>query len=84
MGRVRLLYKPPYSIHGTDDLESLGEKASHGSVRMANEEVIELAKKLMEIGGVDKPDKWYEEVLENREIMVEVSLPDPIPLTNMP
>ena len=43
MGRARLVYQMPYTIHGTDNLDSLGQAVSHGSIRLANEHVIPLA-----------------------------------------
>lgn len=82
MGRVRMVYQSPYSIHGTDELESLGKAVSHGSIRVANEEAIELAKLMMEAGGAERPEAWYERVLANPTEMETVELPEPIPLTN--
>jgi murein L,D-transpeptidase YcbB/YkuD len=43
MGRVKLFFAPLYYLHGTPDEESLGTPASHGCVRMLNEDVVELA-----------------------------------------
>lgn len=43
MGRVKLFFAPLYYIHGTPERESLGTPASHGCVRMLNEDAIELA-----------------------------------------
>jgi lipoprotein-anchoring transpeptidase ErfK/SrfK len=83
MGRIRMVYLPPYTIHGTQELESLGKAASHGSVRMANEDAIELGKYLMEIGGVAKPEEWYREVIGDPYTMVQVELTEPVPLTNL-
>jgi len=82
MGRVRMIYKPPYSIHGTDDLDSLGQAESHGSIRMANSDIIELARRVMAAGGEDRSSEWYERVHEDRTTMYEVELPDPVPLEN--
>jgi len=84
MGRVRILYDPPFSIHGTEETETLGKDVSHGSVRMGNEDIIALAKILMEAGGVEKSEEWYEEVIDTPDKMVQVELPEPIPLTNKP
>lgn len=84
MGRVRMIYQAPYSIHGTDDLESLGRAASHGSVRMANDDIIELARRVMEHGGASRPDEWFDAILASPTEMREVPLPDPVPLTNRP
>jgi lipoprotein-anchoring transpeptidase ErfK/SrfK len=83
MGRVRMIYQRPYSLHGTEAVESLGRAESHGSIRVANEDIIDLAKLVMEAGGEPRPDEWYEEVLGDPTTMVEVSLPNPVPLSNV-
>ena len=82
MGRVRIVYKMPYTIHGTKEIHSLGKALSHGSVRMANEDVIDLAKFLMAESGTGKPEDWYDNVLANPTKMVSVKLNKQIPLTN--
>lgn len=82
MGRVRIVYQMPYTIHGTKDLQSLGEAESHGSVRMANADVIELAKFIMKESGTEKGEDWYKNVLADSAKMVSVKLQDSIPLTN--
>lgn len=43
MGRVKLNFLPYYFLHGTPAVQSLGQSASHGCVRMSNADVIELA-----------------------------------------
>jgi lipoprotein-anchoring transpeptidase ErfK/SrfK len=82
MGRVRMVYRAPYSIHGTADLESLGRAASHGSIRMANDDIMDLARRVMEAGGASRPDAWFEEVIAEPTQMRQVSLPDPVPIIN--
>jgi lipoprotein-anchoring transpeptidase ErfK/SrfK len=82
MGRVRMVYQAPYSIHGTEVLSSLGRAESHGSVRMANEDIIALARRVMQYGGVERSEEWYDEVLSNPETMYEVDLPNPVRLIN--
>lgn len=44
MGRVKLDFRDLYYVHGTPERQSLGQPASHGCVRMRNEDVIELAR----------------------------------------
>ena len=44
MGRAKLYFKPLYFIHGTAETEALGSPASHGCVRMSNQDVIALAR----------------------------------------
>jgi lipoprotein-anchoring transpeptidase ErfK/SrfK len=83
MGRARIIYQMPYTLHGTKDLKSLGKAQSHGSVRMANEDVIELAKLIMERSGTEKPADWYDRVLADSTKMESVKLVNSIPLTNL-
>jgi lipoprotein-anchoring transpeptidase ErfK/SrfK len=82
MGRVRMVYRAPYSIHGTEALESLGHAQSHGSVRMANDDIISLARRVMEHGGISRSDAWFDEVLANPGRMYAVELETPVPLEN--
>lgn len=44
MGRAKLYFKPLYFIHGTAETDKLGRPASHGCVRMANDDVMALAR----------------------------------------
>jgi lipoprotein-anchoring transpeptidase ErfK/SrfK len=82
MGRVRMVYQAPYSIHGTDALHSLGEAASHGSVRMGNDDIIELARRVMEYGGESRSEEWYQRVLDDPTTMHQVELSNPVLLVN--
>lgn len=82
MGRVRIVYQMPYTIHGTDNLKSLGKAQSHGSIRVANENVIELAKLIMQEAETGKSDDWYQRVLKDSTTMVSVDLNQTVPLTN--
>jgi murein L,D-transpeptidase YcbB/YkuD len=82
MGKVRIIYQMPYTLHGTKNLKSLGKAQSHGSVRMANLDAIELAKLIMERSGSAKPPEWYDRVLADSTKMETVKLRDSIPLTN--
>jgi lipoprotein-anchoring transpeptidase ErfK/SrfK len=80
MGRARLVFQEPYTIHGTDDTASLGRAASHGSVRVANEVVMELARLVMEAGGAGRSEAWYAEARGTPDEMRQVSIPEPVPL----
>jgi len=44
VGRVKLTFRPLYHLHGTPEEGSLGQAASHGCVRLANADVIDLAR----------------------------------------
>lgn len=80
MGRARLVYKMPNTIHGTDDLDSLGKAASHGSIRVANDVVVQLAEKLLKAGGAWEGDQWFQQMTQNRTEEHQIDLPDPIPI----
>jgi lipoprotein-anchoring transpeptidase ErfK/SrfK len=80
MGRARLIFDPPYSIHGTDDLESLGTAASHGSIRVANEVVLELVEKVLKAGGAWEGDEWFRERIGNRNQEFQIRLDNPVPI----
>ena len=80
MGRVRMIFKRPYTIHGTDALESLGQAASHGSVRIANAVAIELAELLLKEGGSWHGRLWFQAMLANPRQMYEIPLEKRIPI----
>ncbi len=44
MGRVKMFFGDLYYIHGTPEVEQLGEPASHGCVRMANANAVRVAR----------------------------------------
>ncbi|HEX8672013.1 MAG TPA: L,D-transpeptidase [Longimicrobium sp.] len=79
MGRVKIFFSDPdYYIHGTRDVDSLGEAESHGCVRMRNSEVIALAKRVMEHGGARRDPGWFRRVLNRVTSTQEVRLSDPV------
>jgi lipoprotein-anchoring transpeptidase ErfK/SrfK len=80
MGRARLLFDPPYTIHGTDDLESLGQAASHGSIRVANEVVLQLAEMVLKAGGAWEGDEWFRERINNRDREFQIRLENAVPI----
>lgn len=81
LGRAQLVFEVPYSIHGTEDLASLGKAESHGSIRVSNEVAIRLGRRVMEAGGAPRPEGWVDEVLANPTEKRVVNLPHPVPLT---
>lgn len=80
MGRARLLFDPPYSIHGTDETASLGRAASHGSIRAANDTVVELAELLLKAGGSWGGREWFQQKLNDRNRMHKIPLQTPVPV----
>lgn len=80
LGKAQLVYRAPNSIHGTTDLESLGQAVSHGSIRVSNEVAVELARQVMEAGGAGKDEAWYRQAQENTSERREVAIPNPVPI----
>jgi len=50
MGRAKLEFHPTYYLHGTPAPESVGSAASHGCVRLRNDDVLALAEHLLRWG----------------------------------
>ncbi|MEA2572532.1 MAG: L,D-transpeptidase ErfK/SrfK [Acidobacteriota bacterium] len=75
---VKIFFQEPdYYIHGTDDEDSLGGRASHGCIRMAESDVAELARYLMEQSGAKQSDAWYDKVISGGAT-ADVKLPQPV------
>jgi lipoprotein-anchoring transpeptidase ErfK/SrfK len=80
MKRVKMFFKEPdYYIHGTGEVDKLGEPASHGCVRMDPEDVTELAQLVMEHGGKPQPLPWYRRIFRSRSSKT-VLLANPVPI----
>jgi murein L,D-transpeptidase YcbB/YkuD len=61
---VKIFFKPPdYYIHGTNKPESLGTEASHGCIRMSEEDVFELGRMIMDHGGESRSENWFQRIL---------------------
>jgi lipoprotein-anchoring transpeptidase ErfK/SrfK len=78
LGRVQLVYDLPRTIHGTNQPSSIGKAVSHGSIRMNNAEIVQLAKQVMEAGGAAKDEAWYTQTQQNRKQKQVVDLPKPV------
>lgn len=81
MGRARLVYRMPNTVHGTDDLNSLGKASSHGSLRVANEVALDLAETLLKAGGSFEGPQWFQQMTQNRSTEYQVPLEQHIPIT---
>ena len=73
--------EPDYYIHGTGQVNSLGDAASHGCLRMHPDEIAELAQFLMQNGGQAREEGWFSRVLHMRWKTHTVYLSQPITLT---
>jgi L,D-transpeptidase ErfK/SrfK len=80
LGRAQLVYDAPRSIHGTNQPSSIGKPVSHGSIRLPNQVIVELAKQVMEAGGAGKDDVWFRQAQQNRRQKRVVDLPRPVPI----
>jgi L,D-transpeptidase-like protein len=68
MGKVKLYFRPLYFLHGTPFGSSIGSAASHGCVRMRNQDAIDLALLLQ---GPDSPAAAAERL---RPLLVDYSV----------
>ena len=80
MGRARLVYRMPNTIHGTDDRRTLCRAVSHGSIRVGSDVVLRLAEILLRAGGAWEGPDWFRGMTDNRRQMFEVRLPYPVPI----
>ena len=80
LGRAQLVYDPPRTVHGTNDPSSIGKAVSHGSIRMANADIVQLARRVMEMAGAPKDESFYQEAARNRTQKVVVDLPQRVPI----
>ena len=79
---VKIFFEEPdYYIHGTDAVESLGDAASHGCLRMDPQEVADLARMIMEHGGQPREESWFWRIIHSRREEKVVYLNSPITLT---
>ena len=80
MGQARLVYRMPNSVHGTNDVGSLGKAESHGSIRVANEVVLRLAEMLLKAGGAWEGPGWFQQMVQNRTTEYQIDLAERIPI----
>jgi lipoprotein-anchoring transpeptidase ErfK/SrfK len=81
MKLVKIFFKEPdYYIHGTGQVESLGEAESHGCLRMDPDDAYRVARYLMEHGGQPQDESWFWRVLHFRSETKTVYLEHPIPM----
>jgi lipoprotein-anchoring transpeptidase ErfK/SrfK len=82
MGRVKMFFQEPdYYIHGTHEVDSLGEAESRGCIRMRNSDVIALARTVMQHGGATRTDGWFRRVLNRVTSTEQVYLSRPVSFT---
>ena len=80
MGKARFAFRGPYFVHGTPDEKSLGKAASHGCIRLANADAIDLATLMQrELLGTVASDSILRTAQPSRRTMT-VRLPQRVPL----
>ena len=81
MKLVKIFFQEPdYYIHGTGAVESLGEAASHGCLRMDPNQAGDVALMLMDNAGISKDWDWVKGLVHIGEQRV-VTLSQPVTLT---
>lgn len=80
MGRARLVYRMPNTIHGTTETDSLGKAVSHGSIRVANPVALKYAELLLKAGGAWENDQWFRQMVQTRTEEFQIPLEKKIPI----
>jgi lipoprotein-anchoring transpeptidase ErfK/SrfK len=82
---VTIFFKEPdYYIHGTDAIGSLGSSESHGCLRMAPDDVMEVGRWVMEHGGKPMEENWFKRILHSRREEKVIFLSNPVPIRVQP
>jgi len=84
MKLVKIFFREPdYYIHGTGAVESLGEAASHGCLRMEPNQAAEVALLVMENAGAAKDWDWVKSILNiGEQRRMTLSTPTPLHITD--
>jgi lipoprotein-anchoring transpeptidase ErfK/SrfK len=81
MGRVKIFFQEPdYYIHGTREVDTLGQAESHGCIRMRNGDVIALAQRIMAAGGRPVEAGFVRRIVNRVRATREVRLSNPVTL----
>ena len=80
MGRVKLLMRGPYYLHGSPYESSIGTAASHGCLRMRNRDAIALARLLQQATAAAITEDDVDLLTTRSRRTREVALPQPVPL----
>ena len=80
VGRVKLTFRPLYHLHGTPEEGSLGQAASHGCVRLANADVIDLARRVHRSASSDVAETTLDRLEAEPWRTATIQLAAPVPL----
>jgi murein L,D-transpeptidase YcbB/YkuD len=79
MGRVKMNFAPLLYIHGTNDKVALGDPASHGCVRLLNEDLIELTRLVQSYATPGIDQDALERLAENPDETKEFNFRNAVP-----
>jgi murein L,D-transpeptidase YcbB/YkuD len=79
MGRVKLNFAPLLYIHGTNDRVALGDPASHGCVRLMNDDLIELTRTVQKYATPGVKEAMLDELAGNPEETREFNFKSTVP-----
>lgn len=80
MGRVKLYFRAFYFLHGTPDSGSVGQAASHGCVRLRNDDAVRLALAVVRAGVPDIEPERLAALVRNRTTTMTIPLDRPVPI----
>lgn len=80
LGPVKMKLDDAVMVHGTNAPRSVGKSASHGCLRMYNDEAVQLARWLQSKGADEADPGLFEKVEKYRTRSVSVPLQRPIPI----
>ncbi len=80
MGRVKLNFRPLYFLHGTPFEQSIGTAASHGCIRLKNNDAIDLARLVHRFGATTLAADATERIATDTATTRTVVLDEPVPL----
>lgn len=80
MGRAKVEFRPLYFLHGTPDTASLGCAASHGCLRLANEDAVDLARRVQSAGRPGTTEEELDRLAAETERSRTIDLERRVPL----
>ena len=80
MGRVKLNFRPFYFLHGSPFEKSIGTAASHGCVRLKNDDALALARLVLRFGAPTRVDAEIARLSTDTTTTRRIELDEPVPV----
>jgi len=80
MGRVKINFQPLYFLHGTPARQTIGSAASHGCIRMLDEDAIDLARLVHQFGTPAMTRDELDQLAADTTRTHTVQLDSPVPI----